>query len=1193
MDHTQPGRWDGRERLLARVRGRVERFAALRDPAAVLEPGAASEVEALLTIVPDLDHDLEVAYLAGMFYCSRYLATGSDESRQDLDTCLGLLRPVVAALPEVASSLTDVLDRDGPQPSVATVVTEIRAGHELREALGTGDLSKLDSAIDGLSQALGSAPHGPDGQARKLASLGRALLARFEWAGERADLDAAIDAERRAVLATPDGDARRAERLTVLSMALRTRSSRAGRLADLQAAVGIAREAARRSAHDQRDRVVTLASLGLALTVRFERTGHIQDLEAGIVALQDAVANAGTDHPERVTLLSNLCGALRTRFERTGDPMALDAAITAGQDAVRATPPGHPRQAGRLSNLSLALRDRFDLTGDLADLEAAVSTGQEAAERTPEGHPDWAGMVSNLSLALGSRYRRTGQSADLDAAIAARRDVLRASPTDDPDRPGMMTNLSMALLVRSHQTGDHADLNAAVALCRDAVSDTPANHPDRAPRLSNLSTALLARFRRTEDHADLDAAVTAGQAAVHATPRDHTMYAGRLANLSVILRNRFLRTEDPADIDRAVATAQGAARAVPADHVSYAGMQSSLCNSLLARFDYIGDPADLDAAVAAGQDAVRATPPDHPERASRLFNLSRAHAFRFDHAETAADLDAAIDAAREAAASELGPPQIRAVAARMWGRAAGAARRWPLAVAGFEVAVALLDRVAPRSLIRSDQEYVLDDLDSLASDAAACCVQAGHPQRAVELLDQGRGVLLGQSLDTRTDLTALVQQHPALAQAFMTLRDELDQADAPPEYLTAPPAETANRNIALLLERRRAVADAFGQVITDIRDQPGFADFLRPLPIADLAAAAAEGPVVIINVSQFGSHALTLTSGGLLDPVPLPDLTPDSVDEHLSEFLTLVEDHHGSPAAGQRLTAVLGWLWDAATAPVLDQLEVAGPPPSGEAWPRLWWCVPGLLSFLPLHAAGYHGTRRHQVPQTVIDRVASSYTPTVRALIHAKRARSADRAPPERERVLVVAMPHTPGAPDLPAATAEAVLLEQNFPGRVRKLTGPAATRDSVLKALPQAPWVHLACHGFADMANPSASRLLLADHHRQPLSVTDIARLRLVDADLAVLSACSTARPGAWLTDEAIHLVSAFQLAGYRHVVGTLWPISDRITLRLSSDLYSSIALSGTVSTAPIALHEATRRLRDRHEHNPFAWASYIHSGA
>ena len=121
-------------------------------------------------------------------------------------------------------------------------------------------------------------------------------------------------------------------------------------------------------------------------------------------------------------------------------------------------------------------------------------------------------------------------------------------------------------------------------------------------------------------------------------------------------------------------------------------------------------------------------------------------------------------------------------------------------------------------------------------------------------------------------------------------------------------------------------------------------------------------------------------------------------------------------------------------------------------------------------------------------------------------------------------------------------------------LTGPEATREAVLAALPGARWAHFACHGSADLADPSASRLLLDDHQTAPLTVVDVARLRLDDAELAFLSACSTARPVGRLADEAIHLASAFQLAGYRHVIGTLWPIGDQHAVDIADDIYTAL---------------------------------------
>ncbi|HEU5472924.1 MAG TPA: CHAT domain-containing protein [Actinophytocola sp.] len=249
----------------------------------------------------------------------------------------------------------------------------------------------------------------------------------------------------------------------------------------------------------------------------------------------------------------------------------------------------------------------------------------------------------------------------------------------------------------------------------------------------------------------------------------------------------------------------------------------------------------------------------------------------------------------------------------------------------------------------------------------------------------------------------------------------------------------------------------------------------------------------------------------------------------------------------------------------------------------------GALSFLPLHAAGHHGTALDEVPRTVLDRVVCSVTPTLRALAYSRRAAGSPRRP--SDWAVVVAMPKTPGRhADLSGAEAEAAVIERHFPGEVDILTGTEATHDAVLKALTGARWAHFACHGHSDLADPSAGQLVLADHHNRPLTVVDLARLRMNDAELAFLSACSTARPSGRLADEAIHLASAFQLAGYRHVIGTLWWIGDLPAVDVADLIYSAIADGAGVAEA---VHGATRRMRERWLHDPAVWASYVHVGA
>jgi CHAT domain-containing protein len=288
------------------------------------------------------------------------------------------------------------------------------------------------------------------------------------------------------------------------------------------------------------------------------------------------------------------------------------------------------------------------------------------------------------------------------------------------------------------------------------------------------------------------------------------------------------------------------------------------------------------------------------------------------------------------------------------------------------------------------------------------------------------------------------------------------------------------------------------------------------------------------------------------------------------------------------MARTLGWLWDAVAGPVLDRLGICGPPRDGEPWPRLWWCPSGLLSLLPLHAAGHHDTVSDAAPRTVLDRVVCSTTPTLRALAHSRRG--ADSPRPCANRAVVVAMPKTPGSnADLPGAAAEAALIRRHFPGEVTVLTGTAATHDAVLAALAGASWAHFACHGHSDLVDPSACRLLLADHHNRPLTVVDLARLRMDNSELAFLSACSTARPSGRLAEEVIHLASAFQLAGYRHVIGTLWPIGDRHAVDVADLVYPAIVGGADVAAA---VHGATRRMRDRWPSDPSVWASHIHVG-
>jgi hypothetical protein len=167
----------------------------------------------------------------------------------------------------------------------------------------------------------------------------------------------------------------------------------------------------------------------------------------------------------------------------------------------------------------------------------------------------------------------------------------------------------------------------------------------------------------------------------------------------------------------------------------------------------------------------------------------------------------------------------------------------------------------------------------------------------------------------------------------------------------------------------------------------------RPSPFIQLRHAATRGPVVIVNISRHGCHALLVTTNGV-QVVDLPDITHDQAFEQANTLLTILNRaSHPEQSLFDRdrdrhaLLDILDWLWDTVTGPVLASLGHTSPPISETAWPRIWWCPTGSLTMFPLHAAGHH-PRNHRPDNpvstdTVPARVISSYTPSLTALMRA------------------------------------------------------------------------------------------------------------------------------------------------------------------------------------------------------------------
>lgn len=227
----------------------------------------------------------------------------------------------------------------------------------------------------------------------------------------------------------------------------------------------------------------------------------------------------------------------------------------------------------------------------------------------------------------------------------------------------------------------------------------------------------------------------------------------------------------------------------------------------------------------------------------------------------------------------------------------------------------------------------------------------------------------------------------------------------------------------------------------------------------------------------------------------------------------------------------------------------------------------------------------------------SSYTPTITALLNAERQR-ASQLPRQEVQVLGVSQPATPGFDALPSTKDEIDtirrLCEDSAPSHRFKLglqwlDDKHATVDAVLRGVKEHQWVHLACHG---VQNRAESAFILADGR---LTLQRIMKESFTHTELAVLSACETAKGDTELSEEAIHLAAGMLMAGYGSVVATMWSIRDEDGPVITEKLYAYLVneCDGDSTKAAYALHHAVGHLREKvGVNNVGRWAPFIHLG-
>jgi len=755
----------------------------------------------------------------------------------------------------------------------------------------------------------------------------------------------------------------------------------------------------------------------------------------------------------------------------------------------------------------------------------AADTGPRSCYPPGSGLPDTGyGAADVRALTVSDAQAFTGKAAELltlydlalddallDQALRLAGKAVVASHGDSALLTASCNILGSVLRARHMRSGNMADLDAAVKWLRQAVDAAPETYSDSDTVAANLAACLRLWALRTHSPDDLDEAIALLRRAASIRPSLMT-----LSNLGNALRNRYRMTGDGRDLDEAVRKLRSATEALPIpqhDDQQRAMAFNNLANALADRYRLSGNQADLSAAVTNFGQAVDRSAPGAPDRIMFTANLAAALAHRQPLGQDQGDLDRATALFRQVCSSGMDvAPEGVLLAGQAWGSWASRRNSWEEAAEAFHHGMDAAGRLYEAQSRQDGQSY-RSDREAWLRDAQLVPTGAGYA-------------------------------HAKLGQ--------LDEA-----------ARDFEQGRATLL------ADALK------KKQGSERFFSRPAFELVREAASPGAPLVYMVATASGGLALVVRRNGPPRPVWLPDLKQEDVSRHAARLIQaarLIEEVSTakSPISGAQrqrrldeinrcLDEVTGWLWPTLMEPVLGNLGKA----------KQVVLIPGgLLGLLPLHAAWTPDPSQVTTGRRyVLDAVTVSYAPSARSLGIARRL-ATDVSP---TRLLAVAEPSPVDAPPLPMAKYEAMTAAAAFPASQTMLQDGEANSQLFEWEAPEANVLHLACHGFAALASPLDSGLLLAGG-----TVVTLRRLMQLQlrVRLAVLSACETALPGTELPDEVIALPTGLLQAGVAGVVASQWPVPDRATAMLMAEFYRR--WRGEHMAPAAALQAAQRWLRD-----------------
>ena len=933
---------------------------------------------------------------------------------------------------------------------------------------------------------------------------------------------------------------------------------------------------------------------------RLGRSQHdLREYEAAKVSLKQALAIYRRVYPKDHTYISTSLDALGAVHLELREYAVAKSCFAEELGILRRTlPPDHPEIAASLNNLGNAQKDLREYPAAKASYEEALAIFRKVL---PKDDPQLATNLNNLGVLQSELREYVAARASHEEALAIRR---KALPPGDPAIGDSFYGLGQVQGDLMEYAAARASYEQALEIYRKAL---PSGHPYIADTMHDLGHVLWELGERATAKTMVDGALAIRRKSL---PPDHQDIAISLNSLGLMQRD--LRDYEGAtqSYEEGLAISR---KALPPDPPFIAAILNNLGSLQQNLRDFAGARARYEESLAICRKAL---PKDHPKIAFSLVRLA--------WLGLATDKDLPDSVSRAAEASDLfRTEQLRLAVAQAEPEQLAMTTRAKLSV-NFLVDATLAARRDPSPTY--DRVVCVKGSVTAQQRWARQARDAADPE-TVRLLDQLQQVtkqLFGLSLGDRpssrsSDSQAAMASLRSLCDERARLERQLTERSAAYHALQAR-AAVGGREIRAALPKGTALIDIVGYLHVQATAGEQDEAFEERL-VAFVVRPVREVAMVPLGPTRLLAgliHRWRASYGAGMAP---PAGEPDPAAELRKRLWEPLDKH-------------------------LEGVKVVLISPDGPLNGLPWAALPGSNpgTFLVQEYAFAIVPVPQLLPELLRDQPRRDKEPPSLFLAGGIDFGEGQARDP---KVPAGKLPPVPFFRPLPGAESEVndlwIQFRDAFPDvpPPRPLRKDKATKQAVLAAASAHRFVHLATHGFfADESEPSAidvaqradllrsgfrlhaeaagrhpgllSGLVFAGVNRpdRPLEETvltalEAAELNLDKVELVVLSACDTGRGRVAGGEGVLGLQRAFQLAGARSVVASLWKVPDEETHQLMREFYRRVWSEQPVSRAE-ALRQAQLWMLENWKGRggverpggpqgappPYVWAAFVLSG-